>query len=140
MEINLQVKRLDPDAKLPEKNNSSDAGFDLFSKRDTNVFSGSRQTIETGIAVNIPKGYFGLIKPRSGMSFFNGVGVLAGVVDSGYQGEIKVILTAMELVRVQKGDKIAQMVIIPIPEVFLEEVDGFPSSERGNKGFGSSGK
>ena len=138
--IKLKVKKLHPDAKLPQKNNSTDAVWDLFAIEGEVVSKDLQSPIRTGLAFSIPKGYFGLIKPRSGMSLNNGVSVLAGVIDSGFHGEVRVILTSKTDLSIKNGDKVAQMVILPLPEVVIEEVRALPDSDRGIKGFGSSGK
>lgn len=132
---------LNSNAKLPTKNNPNDAGFDLYSIVDIIIPSKQRKTISTGIALQMPEHFAGLIWPRSGLSVKQGIDVLAGVVDSGYRGEIMVCLynTSDEDVNIHIGDRIAQIVFQEIPRIIMETHESLDSSERGNKGFGSSG-
>jgi dUTP pyrophosphatase len=142
--MKLKVVRLSSTAKLPTKAYSNDAGFDLYA--DERILMDKYQiwkTFGTGIAMEIPEGYFGMIKPRSGLSVKQGIDVLAGVVDSSYRGEIKVCLSIpynSDYLCLEKGDKIAQMVILPVPQIEIEEVLQLSLTDRGEKGFGSSGK
>jgi dUTP pyrophosphatase len=139
----LKVKKLKPEAKLPTKNNLSDAAFDLYASEGINVPNSQVTKINTGIAVEIPKGYYGQIFDRSSMGA-KGLTVFGGVIDSGYRGEVIVCLhnTAKDFSwhTVSPGDKIAQMVILPVPEMQVVEVQELEESDRGEKGFGSSGK
>jgi dUTP pyrophosphatase len=138
----IKVKKLNEDAKLPYRANAGDAGWDLFSVEDAKIYPKSRLTIKTGIAVEIPMGYVGLIWPRSGLSVKHGINKLAGVIDSGYRGEIIVCLhNTDEWVpfEIKKGDKIAQILFMQIPEFKLEWSENLEESERGENGFGSSG-
>ena len=138
----IPVKLLNKDAKMPTKNNPSDAGWDLYSMEDKVIAAGNREVISTGVSFELFDNQAGLIWPRSGMSVKQGIDVLAGVIDSGYRGEIKVCLfnTSTEAVVIGKGDKIAQMVIQPVVTNSLREVEELSSSDRGENGFGSSGK
>ncbi|MEO2154285.1 MAG: dUTP diphosphatase [Nanoarchaeota archaeon] len=137
----LKVKKLNEDAKLPVKKRKGDAGFDLYSNEEVILKPGERKLISTGIAIEIPKGYFGLIKDRSGLAAKNGLHCLAGVIDSNYRGEVKVVLINLgnEEVKLEKYSRIAQLLIIPVPEFEIEEVDELSNTERNEKGFGSSG-
>lgn len=128
-------------ANLPTKSHSSDAGWDLYSVEELNLQPGQRHAVYTGVAFEIPNGYAGLIWPRSGMSVKKGIDVLAGVIDSGYRGEIKVCLlnTGQEPCIIKKGDRIAQIIFQEVPKFNLEIVDEFSNSDRGEGGFGSTG-
>ena len=142
----LKVKLLHSDAKVPTRANATDAGLDLrayIDGLDKYIPSGSRLTIGTGISIKIPTGYVGRILPRSGLAAKSGIDVLAGVIDSGYTGEIKVVLLNTDKTNgfnIAKNDRIAQLVIQKIElwnPVVVEELD---ETERGENGFGSSGK
>ena len=137
----LKVKRLNPDAKLPGYGHVGDAGLDLFSVKDITLEPGGTLAVPTGIALAIPPGFVGLIWDKSGISL-SGVHRLAGVVDAGYRGEVKVVMTNLgqrDFV-FEKGMKIAQMLIQPVAEVSVEEADDLEKSERGEGGFGSTGR
>jgi dUTP pyrophosphatase len=138
----ISVQLLDKNAKVPTKTNSNDAGFDLYSIIDTVVPPKQRKTVRTGIAIQMPDHLAGLIWPRSGLSVKQGIDVLAGVVDSGYRGEIMVCLynTSDEVVGINTGDRIAQIIFQEVPRVTMEVHDTLGSSQRGDNGFGSSGK
>lgn len=150
METN-QIKQLSEEATLPTRTHCTDAGLDIYASADAIVTVGTK--IPTGIAVNIPKGYEGTIRPRSGKTTKTKLRVQLGTVDSGYTGEIRVIADCTDSIEldqsrghinkiayeVRRGEKIAQLVISPIALPQLEIVDQFHSqSERGEKGFGSS--
>lgn len=136
----LEIKLLHPDAKVPTRSHDSDAGLDLYwSGGLTNPPPFVRQYTKyhTGIAVNIPKGYVGLIWPRSGLTIKTGYDTLAGVIDAGYHGEI-IVISDTDLKAIP-GDKIAQLIIqpveLPVPVVVTEFSD---DSQRGTNGFGST--
>lgn len=143
----LNVKRLHKDATLPTKAHPGDAGWDLhcYPKNGSpyaEVAPGKSALVGTGIAVSIPPGYFGYIRSRSGLASKSDLEVGAGVVDSGYTGEVRVLLRNHGD-RIQYpvvGDRIAQLLILPVPEVKLVEVDSFEETDRGEGGFGSSGR
>lgn len=132
----MQVKILTPQAKVPTKAHPSDAGLDLCYSGGVTLKAGCF-AYPTGVAINIPHGYVGLIWPRSGLTVKTGYDTLAGVIDSGYTGEI-VVLTDKAL-DVQEGDKIAQLVVVPIWWGDLTVVDEFTQTARGENGFGSTG-
>lgn len=138
----IKVKKVDDKAIVPTRANNNDAGWDLYSITTRNIAPSQRVTIRTGISLEIPEEYVGLIWPRSGMSVKNGIDVLAGVVDSGYRGEIKVCLlnTSREWMDIKEGDRIAQILFQEVPHFQLQEVDILQNSDRGEGGFGSSGK
>lgn len=143
--IEVPIRRLDPRLPLPERAHPGDAGFDLRSSIDAELKTGERMVIPTGIAVAIPEAFAGLVQPRSGLAARHGVGVVnaPGLIDSGYRGEVKVILINLDLAEpfhVRRGDKIAQLVIYPVPAVAFREVDELPMTNRADGGFGSTGR
>jgi len=143
--VEVLVRRLDPGLPLPERAHRDDAGVDLRSTVDVVLGPGERALVPTGLAVAIPEGYAGLVVPRSGLAARHGVSLVnaPGLIDSGYRGEIKVIainLDPKDPFEVHRGDKIAQLVIAPVPAVAWLEVEELPDSDRGAAGFGSSGR
>jgi dUTP diphosphatase len=141
--IELPVRRLRPDAALPARAYAGDAGFDLTACERVELPPGERAAVPTGLAVAIPEGYAGFVQPRSGLAARNGLTIVntPGLIDAGYRGELVVILlnTDREVpFVVEPGMRIAQLVVLPVPEVELVEVDELPASERGVRGFGSS--
>lgn len=138
----INVQLLHPNAKVPTKANINDAGWDLYSTVQTVIPPKQRKTVNTGIAIQMPEHFAGLIWPRSGLSVKQGIDVLAGVVDSGYRGEIMVCLynTSDEIVSIQTGDRIAQIIFQEVPRVTMEVHETLGSSQRGDNGFGSTGK
>src|SRR5699024_1306832 len=139
----LQIKRLHPDAVLPVRAHSTDAGLDLHAVEQVGIPVLGRNLVGTGIAVQIPKGYVGYITPRSGLAHSNGITVLnsPGTIDAGYTGEIKVNLVnhGQAPYVVTPGQRVAQLVIHPITLPEVEEVDELPATARGANGHGSSG-
>ena len=141
--IDLPVRRLREDAVLPERAYSGDAGLDLAACERHELAPGDRAVVGTGLAVAIPDGYAGFVQPRSGLAARHGLTVVnaPGLIDSGYRGEIRVVLLntdAAETFVVEPGMRIAQLVVLPLPELELVEVEELPESERGVRGFGSS--
>jgi dUTP pyrophosphatase len=142
--IELHVRRLHAEAVLPRQAYAGDAGLDLSACERVTLAPGERATVPTGLAVAIPDGHAGFVQPRSGLAARHGIAVLnsPGLVDSGYRGELKVILLntdPREPFTVQPGMRIAQLVVLPVPAVELVEGDELPESvERGARGFGSS--
>lgn len=141
--IELPIQRLRPDAVVPARAYSGDAGLDLSSCERVELAPGQRALVPTGLAIAIPEGYAGFVQPRSGLAAKHGISIVntPGLVDSGYRGELLVNLVntdARAAFVVEPGMRIAQLVILPIPEVDLVEVDELPASERGVRGFGSS--
>lgn len=136
----LKVMRLTDTATLPTRANSFDAGLDLYADRSVTLIHETGTMVGTGIAVSVPEGYVGLIQDRSSIGAM-GVKVMGGVIDSGYTGEVRVVLRNLtdKGIKVTKGMRIAQLLIIPIETPEVEEVKSFVSTERGAKGFGSSG-
>ena len=139
--MKLKVKRIHEDAKLPLYQHKGDAGLDIFSSIDCVLEKGEVKPVSSGIKVAIPEGYVGLIWDKSGISL-KGVHRLAGVVDSGYRGEVKVVMVNLgdEPFVIEKGMKIAQILIQPINEVEVVEVEELEETSRGEEGFGSTGK
>jgi len=135
-------KQIETNAKTPTKANTNDAGWDLYSTIDTILPPKQRKTVKTGIALEMPENMAGLIWPRSGLSVKQGIDVLAGVVDSGYRGEVMVCLynTSDENVSISCGDRIAQIIFQEVPRIMMINQEGLGSSQRGDNGFGSSGK
>lgn len=141
--IDVRVRRVRQDATLPERAYDGDAGLDLASCERAVLGPGERAVVATGIAVEIPAGYAGFVQPRSGLAARHGIGVVnaPGLIDSGYRGEIRVVLLNTDRVsefEVVPGMRIAQLVIAPVASVQLVEADELASSERGARGFGSS--
>jgi dUTP pyrophosphatase len=141
--IELPVRRLRGDATLPAQAYSGDAGLDLAAYGRHEVPPGARAVIPTGLAVEVPAGYGGFVLPRSGLAARNGITLLnaPGLIDSGYRGEVQVVFhnTDSEATFVvEHGMRIAQLVLLAVPEVITVEQDELASSERGERGFGSS--
>ena len=139
----LQVLRLRPEAVLPRRAYAGDAGLDLAACERVELAPGERAVVATGIAVAIPEGHAGFVQPRSGLAARNGVSVVnsPGLIDSGYRGEVKVVLLntdSEETFVAEPGDRIAQLVVLPLPELDVVEVDELPETKRGVRGFGSS--
>jgi dUTP pyrophosphatase len=141
--IELPIQRLRDDAIVPERAYAGDAGLDLTACERVELAPGERALVGTGLAVAIPEGYAGFVQPRSGLAARHGLTVVnsPGLVDSGYRGELRVVLLntdAKQPFLVEPGMRIAQLVVLPIPELELVEVEELPASERGVRGFGSS--
>lgn len=142
----VPVRRLDPDLPLPEYAKPGDAGIDLRATEAVTLApAGGRALVPTGIAVAIPRGYAGFIQPRSGLAFKHGVTVLnsPGLIDSDYRGELKALLIntdPTEPFEVTRGERIAQLVIQAVEHVDLVEVDVLDATERGEGGFGHTGR
>jgi dUTP pyrophosphatase len=141
--IDVPVHRLRPDAHLPQQAYEGDAGLDLSACEAVTIEPGQRAVVPTGVAVEIPEGYAGFVQPRSGLASRHGIGIVnaPGLIDSGYRGEIRVVLINTDLEHpfgVEPGMRIAQLVVAPVAAVRLVEVDELASSERGARGFGSS--
>jgi dUTP pyrophosphatase len=137
------VQRLRPDAVLPARAYAGDAGFDLSAFVRVELAPGERALVPTGLAVAIPEGYAGFVQPRSGLAVKHGISIVntPGLVDSGYRGELKVALLntdPREAFVVLPGMRIAQLVVVPVPDLDLVEVEELSESERGVRGFGST--
>jgi dUTP diphosphatase len=141
--IEVPIARLRDDAVLPRQAYAGDAGLDLASCERVTLEPGERAVVGTGLAVAIPEGYAGFVQPRSGLASRHGISVVnsPGLVDSGYRGEVRVVLLntdARQTFTVEPGMRIAQLVVLPVPEVRLLEVAELDESDRGVRGFGSS--
>jgi dUTP pyrophosphatase len=141
--IELPIQKLRDDAVVPTRAYAGDAGLDLAACERVELGPGERALVGTGLAIAIPDGHAGFVQPRSGLAAKHGITIVntPGLVDSGYRGELKVILLntdAREPFVVEPGMRIAQLVVLPVPEVVPVEVDALPGSERGERGFGSS--
>ena len=141
MTISIKCKKLLDSASVPTRAHEHDAGWDLYSSERSFVISSKRKVVSTSISLAIPDGHVGLIWPRSGLAAKKGIDVFAGVIDSGYRGEIKVCLYNSSGVNfeINKGDRIAQIIFHKIPQTEMLEVDSLGDSIRGDSGFGSSG-
>jgi dUTP pyrophosphatase len=142
--IELQVKRLRADATLPARAYDGDAGLDLAACERVELAPGERALVGTGLAVAIPEGYAGFVQPRSGLADRHGISIVnaPGLIDSGYRGELKVILLNTDRSDpfvVEPGMRIAQLVVLEVPQLELAETDDLPATERGVRGHGSSG-
>jgi dUTP pyrophosphatase len=142
-QITIKIKRLVPEAIAPKYEHPGDSGADLYSTIDLTLAPLARAAIPTGLAVEVPQGYELQVRPKSGLALNQGLTVLntPGTVDAGYRGEIKAILINLgaEPVQIQKGQKIAQMVLAPVVLGIFEEVETLADSQRGTGGFGSTG-
>lgn len=142
--MDLSLLKLDPELPTPARAHPGDAGLDLMAREGLSLAPGERAAVATGVAVAIPTGHAGLVVPRSGLALRHGIGVVnaPGLIDAGYRGEVKVILVnhGAEPFEIHRGDRIAQLVVVPVatPEVVV--VEELPGSERGSGGFGSSGR
>jgi dUTP pyrophosphatase len=138
------MRRVRPDAVLPARAYEGDAGLDLAACERVELPPGERALVPTGLAIAIPDGHAGFVQPRSGLAAKHGISIVntPGLVDAGYRGELLVNLVNTdrhETFVVEPGMRIAQLVVLPIPDIELVEVDELPESERGAGGFGSSG-
>ena len=137
------MKRLHPDAVIPKAARRGDVAFDLYSVIDYKLEPGERYAVPTGIAVEIPQGYEGQVRPRSGLAMRDGITVLntPGTIDCGYRGEVKTIIMnhGTTPFKITKGMRISQLAIRPVPDVQFIEVDELSDTERGEGGFGSTG-
>jgi len=142
--MKITFVRLDRELPIPTPGHIGDAAVDLHSRIDITLTPGERASIPTGIAVAIPAGFAGLVLPRSGHASRHGIGVVngPGLIDSGYRGEISALLInhGDEDVKFGRGDRIAQLAIVPVPAVEWLEVDHLGETERGDGGFGSTGR
>jgi dUTP pyrophosphatase len=143
--LKIPVTRLDQDLPLPSYARAGDAGLDLLAAEDVTLNPGERTAVPTGIAVAIPEGHAGFVHARSGKALKEGLAVAnaPGLIDSGYRGEIKVIVVNLDpssTIDIKRGEKVAQLVIQPVATAELDEVDELPGSERGDGGFGSTGR
>ncbi|MCW2921968.1 MAG: deoxyuridine 5-triphosphate nucleotidohydrolase Dut [Thermoleophilia bacterium] len=143
--VELRMRRLHPDAVLPSRAHPADAGLDLVAvEHATLAPGGGRALVGTGISVEIPEGYAGLVCPRSGLAITHGISVVngPGVIDAGYRGELRVVLLntdPTEAFEIAPGDRIAQLVLTPVLLAQVAEVEELAAASRGDAGFGSTG-
>ena len=157
--MKINYSKLYPEAQVPSQANCSDAGYDLFSTEYVTLEPFQRKLVSTGICLEIPQGFYGRIAPRSGLACKKGIDVMAGVIDSGYRGEIKVLLINLNFegynlrpstfeamfgsqnkITINPGDRIAQLIIEKCYQVEWNEMKTLENSKRGQGGFGSSGE
>jgi len=139
--MELKIQRIHKDAKLPLYQHKGDAGLDIFSSIDCVLEAGEVKPVPTGIRMAVPDGYVGLVWDKSGISL-RGIHRLAGVIDSGYRGEVRVVMVNLgnEAFVIEKGMKIAQLLVQPVTEVKVVEAEELETTSRGEEGFGSTGK
>ena len=142
--MSLLFQRLDPDAALPTSAHPGDAGFDLRANADVEIGPGERAKVPTGVAVAIPEGHAGLVLPRSGLASKQGLTLAnaPGLIDAGYRGEVicaMVNLDREQPVKILRGDRVAQLVVVAIPDLEPAWADELPPTSRGDGGFGSTG-
>ena len=141
--IEVPIRRVRPEARLPEQAYAGDAGLDLATCERVELGPGERAVVPTGLAVAIPDGHAGFVQPRSGLAARRGIAIVnsPGLIDSGYRGEIQVVLLNTDLEEAfvaEIGERIAQLVVLAVPAVRLAEVDELPATQRGARGLGSS--
>lgn len=142
--VDVLISRLDPGIPLPAYAHPGDAGADLFSTIELRIEAGERQLVPTGISIALPEGFAAFVHPRSGLAARHGLSVVntPGTIDAGYRGEIKVLLInhdLLEPVVLNRGDRIAQLVIQRVERAEFAEVETLPDSVRGDGGYGSTG-
>src|SRR6056297_2430438 len=139
--MKVKIKKLTDDAKIFNYAHEGDAGLDIYANEDKIIKSNTRDIISTGIAIAIDKGYVGLVWDKSGIASKKGIKTMGGVIDNGYRGEVKIVLlnTTNEDYTVEKGNKIAQMLIQKIERAEIDEVQDLDETIRGEGGFGSTG-
>lgn len=142
--ITVNIKRLDPSVEIPSYAYSGDAGLDLRANESCDIPPHGRRLISTGLAIALPDGYAGFVQPRSGMALKRGLSIAntPGLIDAHYRGELKIIavnLDGEQPIHIEKGERIAQLVVQEVPIVDLIEVDELDDTDRGTGGFGSSG-
>jgi dUTP pyrophosphatase len=141
----LQVRRLDPGLPLPAYTHPGDAGLDLYAAEPVELLPGRRASVPTGIAIAVPPGCVGLVHPRSGLAARSGLSIVnaPGTIDAGYRGEVRVLLLNTDpetAIHLERGDRIAQLLIQRVETVTVVEVDTLPDTPRGQGGFGSTGR
>ncbi|MEQ4719751.1 dUTP diphosphatase [Nonomuraea sp. B19D2] len=143
--VEVLIQRLDAELPMPSYAHPGDAGADLYAAEDVELLPGERAVVGTGVAIALPDGYAAFVHPRSGLAARHGVTLVnaPGTVDAGYRGEIKVTLIntdAKEPFRLQRGDRVAQLVVQRVERAAFYEVERLPGSVRGANGFGSTGR
>ena len=143
--ITVNIKRLDPTVELPKYAHPTDAGLDLRSNEDCVLKPFERRLVSTGLAIALPDGYAGFVQPRSGLAIKQGLSIVntPGLIDAHYRGELKVILINLDPsnnIQINKGDRIAQLVILPFLAAEFSDADALDETDRGAGGFGSTGR
>jgi len=143
--VDLPVAKLTDNAVLPTRAHEGDAGLDLYACEAAHIGPGERWSVGTGVAVEIPSGHAGLVLPRSGLARNHGISLVnaPGLIDAGYRGELRVLLLnndPAEIFRIEAGDRIAQLVLVPVTIAAAVEAPALAESARGEGGFGSSGR
>ena len=143
--MELRVTRLSGEARLPQRAHDGDAGLDLHAAEAARLEPGGRVSVGTGIAIEVPDGHAGLVLPRSGLAKRHGIALVnaPGLIDSGFRGEVRVLLLntdATSEFRIAAGDRIAQLLLVPIAVAGAVEAEALTESARGSGGFGSSGR
>jgi len=140
--LTLRIKRLDPEVPLPSYGYEGDAACDLCAREEVTLAPGERAQVATGLAMAIPEGYAGLVWDKSGLSHRHGLKTMGGVIDAGYRGEVMVAVVNLgkEAYTIEQYHKVAQLVVQRVEAVTIEEVEELGEAERGERGFGSSGK
>jgi dUTP pyrophosphatase len=143
--VRLEVKRLDAGLPLPAYQREGDAGLDLHIASDVTIAAGERVVVGTGVAVAIPAGHVGLVTPRSGLAARLGLSIVntPGVIDSGYRGEVKLALVNLDprsAIELRRGERVAQLLVMPVATAEVVEREELPPSERGEGGHGSTGR
>ena len=143
--MDLPVQRITATARLPTRATSGDAGLDLYASEPARLEPGDRASVGTGIAIEIPDGYAGLVLPRSGWAARHGISLVnaPGLIDAGYRGELRVLLLNTdreETFDISEGDRIAQLLLVPFAMLAPVEAEALGDSERGKGGFGSTGR
>jgi dUTP pyrophosphatase len=137
----IKIKKLSEDATLPRYAQPGDAGMDFYSNEEITILPNERKLVSTGISMAIPKGYVGLIWDKSGIATKHGIKTMAGVIDSSYRGEVKILIHNLsnQTHKIEKNTKVAQMLIQPVEQKEISEVIELDQTERGTGGFGSTG-
>src|SRR3989344_5449487 len=139
--MKIKFQKILDEAIIPHYAHQGDAGMDIFSAEDAVIKSGEIKSVKTGVKMEMPEGFVGLIWDKSGLALKNGIKTMAGVIDSGYRGEIGIVLTNLsgQDYKIEKGQKIAQMLVQKVERVEIEETKELSETKRGADGFGSTG-
>jgi len=140
-DMKIKIKRIDKEIELPRYSRKGDAALDIRSAEDCTIKPLERKIVKSGVALELPEGYAGLVWDRGGIAAKHGIHTMAGVLDSNYRGELMIVLKNLSEkdFEIKKGDRIAQLLIQPVIKADVEEVDELSESNRGDKGFSSSG-
>ena len=139
--MKISAKKLYPDAQLPQMIKAGDAAMDFYSYKDCEIKPGEKTIVETGVAIAIPRGYWGNVRDRSGLAAKHAIHTLGGVFDSNYRGEVQIIIINLgkEIYNIKKGDRICQMIVEKHEDLEVEEVAELDQTNRGESRFASSG-